>query len=195
MKRRIFLKGSMAASVLGVAAGAGLLTPSAVLAAWPESAFKAKSIGDAMKALTGSDAMEESGDIKVKAPDIAENGAVVPISVTTSISGVESISIIASNNPSPLVASPMTMAPATIASMAKSAQLNLRLRRRKTSSQVGNASWLRPVASAHSMAKVAVSAPTTDSGVRPSIDASIKCCSSSALISAATRRLIPAARQ
>ena len=105
MKRRIFLKGSMAASVLGVAAGAGLLTPSAVLAAWPESAFKAKSIGDAMKALTGSDAMEESGDIKVKAPDIAENGAVVPISVTTSISGVESISIIASNNPSPLVAS------------------------------------------------------------------------------------------
>lgn len=105
MKRRIFLKGSMAAGVLGVAAGAGLLTPSVVLAAWPESAFKAKSIGDAMKELTGVDAIEESGDIKVKAPDIAENGAVVPISVTTSISGVESISIVAPNNPSPLVAS------------------------------------------------------------------------------------------
>ncbi len=105
MKRRIFLKGSMTAGALGVAAGAGLLIPSVVLAAWPESAFKAKNVGDAMRELTGFDAIEESGDIKVKAPDIAENGAVVPISVTTSISGVESISIVAPNNPSPLVAS------------------------------------------------------------------------------------------
>ena len=104
-KRRILLKGSLAATTLGVAAGAGLLTPKAVLAAWSEAAFGAKSVPDALKALMGSDQMEESGDIKIKAPDIAENGAVVPVTVSTSIEGVESIAIIAVNNPSPLIAS------------------------------------------------------------------------------------------
>jgi sulfur-oxidizing protein SoxY len=103
-QRRIILKGSMAAGALGVAAGAGLLTPTLVLAAWPEAAFKAKSTGDALKELVGSDATAESGDIQVKAPDIAENGAVVPITVTSSIPGTESIAIIAANNPVPLVA-------------------------------------------------------------------------------------------
>ena len=103
-KRRILLKGSLAATTLGVAAGAGLLTPTSVLAAWSEEAFGAKSVPDALKALMGSDQSEESGDIKIKAPDIAENGAVVPVTVSTGIEGVESIAIIAVNNPSPLIA-------------------------------------------------------------------------------------------
>jgi sulfur-oxidizing protein SoxY len=103
-KRRLFLKGSVAASAVGVAVGAGLLTPQAVLAAWPEAAFTAKTVDEAQKALLGSDAATESADINVKAPDIAENGAVVPITVDTSIEGVESIAIIASENPVPLVA-------------------------------------------------------------------------------------------
>ncbi|MES9868536.1 MAG: thiosulfate oxidation carrier protein SoxY [Sedimenticola sp.] len=105
MKRRVFLKGSVAASALGVAVGAGLLTPKAVLAAWPKNAFEAKKIPDALNALLGSSDMADSGDIKIKAPDIAENGAVVPITVSTGMAGVESISIIAANNPVPLVAS------------------------------------------------------------------------------------------
>ncbi|OOZ36371.1 thiosulfate oxidation carrier protein SoxY [Solemya velesiana gill symbiont] len=105
MKRRVFLKGSVAASALGVAVGAGLLTPKAVLAAWSKEAFEAKKIPDALNALLGSSDMADSGDIKIKAPDIAENGAVVPITVSTGIAGVESISIIAANNPVPLVAS------------------------------------------------------------------------------------------
>lgn len=104
-QRRIMLKGSLAASALGVAVGAGLLTPRAVLAAWPEAAFKAKDAAGAMTALTGLDQMSESADIRIKAPDIAENGAVVPVTVETSIEGVESISIIAVNNPAPLIAS------------------------------------------------------------------------------------------
>ncbi len=103
--RRVLLKGSMAVGALGVAVGAGLLTPRAVLAAWPEAAFTAKTVPEALKALTGSDAPAASADIKIKAPDIAENGAVVPVTVTTSIQGVESISVIAENNPVPLVAS------------------------------------------------------------------------------------------
>jgi len=104
IKRRVFLKGSMAASAVGVAVGAGLLSPSTVMAAWPKEAFGAKTVDDGLKALAGTTSHTESSDIKIKAPDIAENGAVVPVTVDSSIAGAESISIIASNNPAPLAA-------------------------------------------------------------------------------------------
>jgi sulfur-oxidizing protein SoxY len=60
-----------------------LLTPRSILAAWPQSAFEAKSVDAALSAAVGSDKTEASSDITVKAPDIAENGAVVPITVTS----------------------------------------------------------------------------------------------------------------
>jgi len=104
MKRRLFLKGSVAAGAVSTAVGAGLLTPQAVLAAWPEAAFKAKAVDEAMNALLGSSDTTESTDIEVKAPDIAENGAVVPVTISTTIAGVESIAIVAAENPVPLVA-------------------------------------------------------------------------------------------
>ncbi|MES9939922.1 MAG: thiosulfate oxidation carrier protein SoxY [Candidatus Thiodiazotropha sp. 6PLUC2] len=104
MKRRIFLKRSLAAGTVGVAAATGLLAPQQVLAAWNKAAFESKELPAALDALLGSSEMSESADIKVKAPDIAENGAVVPITVDAGIEGVESIAIIASNNPVPLVA-------------------------------------------------------------------------------------------
>jgi len=105
MKRRIFLKRSLAASAVGVAAGAGLLAPQQVLAAWNKAAFEAKKIPDALKALLGESTTEPSDRIEFKrTPDIAENGAVVPVTVETSLANVESIAIIASENPSPLVA-------------------------------------------------------------------------------------------
>lgn len=102
--RRTFLKGSLAGSAVAVAVGAGLLTPQTVLAAWPKEAFAAKGIDSALKAM-GSTSHSASKDIKIKAPDIAENGAVVPISVTAKFSGIESISILAASNPFPLCAS------------------------------------------------------------------------------------------
>jgi sulfur-oxidizing protein SoxY len=101
MKRRVFLKGGLAASTLGVAASAGLLTPQGVLAAWNADAFRAKTEAEALSALLGSADSEASGDISISAPEIAENGAVVPIKVSTSLKA-ESISIIAPNNPVPL---------------------------------------------------------------------------------------------
>ncbi len=104
MQRRMFLRGSLAATAAGVAAGAGLLTPQAVLAAWPKSAFSATDVKSAMSAIGGS-GNPEAGEIKIKAPDIAENGAVVPITVSTSMEGVESISILAAKNATPLIAS------------------------------------------------------------------------------------------
>ena len=104
MKRRTFLQGTIASSMVGAAVSAGLLTPRMVLAAWPEPAFTAKSVDDALNALVGSVNHSPSGDIKIKAPDIAENGAVVPITVSTSLPKVESISILVEKNPSPLAA-------------------------------------------------------------------------------------------
>jgi len=53
----------------------------------------------------GSDSTSPSDAIKIKAPDIAENGAVVPVTVSTTLADVTSISILASANPSPLAAS------------------------------------------------------------------------------------------
>ncbi|EGV30575.1 hypothetical protein ThidrDRAFT_2534 [Thiorhodococcus drewsii AZ1] len=104
-KRRILLKGSLAAGSIGIAAGAGLLTPGRVLAEWNETAFRAKDIPTALSSLMGADDAEISDKIKIKAPDIAENGAVVPITVETDLEGVTSIAIIASGNQTPLIAS------------------------------------------------------------------------------------------
>ncbi len=103
--RRTFLKSSAAASAVGVAVSAGLLTPRAVFAAWPKAAFEATSLDAALNSAFGSTNLIESSDIKLKAPDIAENGAVVPITVTSNIAGTETISIIVPNNNNPLTAS------------------------------------------------------------------------------------------
>jgi sulfur-oxidizing protein SoxY len=102
--RRAVLKGALAGSVVGVAVSAGLLTPQRVLAAWPKEAFEAKAAEDALKAL-GLAAATASSEVTVKAPDIAENGAVVPVEVSTSLKDVESITIVAEKNPVPLIAS------------------------------------------------------------------------------------------
>ncbi|MEE8379376.1 MAG: thiosulfate oxidation carrier protein SoxY [Gammaproteobacteria bacterium] len=104
MKRRTFLKGTVASGMLGVAASAGLLMPKMVLAAWPKAAFDAKKDDDALNALYGSASTAASGDIKIKAPDIAENGAVVPISISTGMKA-SSIAVLIKENPSPLTCS------------------------------------------------------------------------------------------
>lgn len=104
MQRRTFLKGSLASSTVAVAVGAGLISPQTVLAAWPKAAFSAKNMQDALKAVHGSASTSPSGDIKIKAPDIAENGAVVPVTVSTSIPGITDIAIIVEKNGTPLAA-------------------------------------------------------------------------------------------
>ena len=103
--RRIILKASMAAGTLAVAAGANLLTPSTVLAAWPAKAFNATKLDAAMNAMTGKARPTASADIKIDAPDIAENGAVVSVKIKTTLPKVESISIYVPVNAFPLSAS------------------------------------------------------------------------------------------
>lgn len=103
--RRTFLQASMTACTVAIAAGAGLLTPRSVLAAWPKNAFEAKSVADAIKALAGSSNAMDSKDISIEAPDIAENGAVVSVTVKTKLPKTEQISVLVPENTSPLCAS------------------------------------------------------------------------------------------
>ncbi|MDP1645106.1 MAG: thiosulfate oxidation carrier protein SoxY [Thiobacillus sp.] len=100
--RRNVLKGAAGAGAVAVAVAAGLLKPTQAMAAWNKGAFEARNVGDAMKGL-GVSGPADSKDITIKAPDIAENGAVVPVEVTSGIAGTTSIAIIAEKNGTPLV--------------------------------------------------------------------------------------------
>jgi sulfur-oxidizing protein SoxY len=90
------------AGVAGLLAGLGLL-PQAAQAAWSQAAFDAKTLADAMKAL-GSAAPVESKDVTLTGPDIAENGAVVPVGVSSSLPGVKRLLVLVEKNPSTLTA-------------------------------------------------------------------------------------------
>ena len=98
--RRETLKQS--ALVAGLLASTGLF-PHYAHAAFNRSAFEAKSVADALKAL-GAGAPAESKDVTITGPDIAENGAVVPLGVSTSLPGVKQMLILVEKNPTTLVA-------------------------------------------------------------------------------------------
>lgn len=102
--RRRILKAGGTAAALGAAAAAGIVIPAReAAAAWNKAAFESKALADTLKSL-GAAGAAESKDIVITAPDIAENGAVVPIAVTSRIPNTQSISIIAEKNPFPLAA-------------------------------------------------------------------------------------------
>ncbi|ARU32479.1 thiosulfate oxidation carrier protein SoxY [Sulfuriferula sp. AH1] len=100
--RRNILKGATAAGTLAVATG--LFGTGNAFAAYNTAAFSAKSVADALKGM-GAGSPAESKDITIKAPDIAENGAVVPVEITSKIAGTTGIAIMAEKNANPLVAS------------------------------------------------------------------------------------------
>ncbi|HVQ02594.1 MAG TPA: thiosulfate oxidation carrier protein SoxY [Burkholderiaceae bacterium] len=98
--RRLVLE--RCAQVAGLLAAAGLL-PSAARAAWPQAAFDAKNLADAVKALGGS-APVESKDVTLTGPDIAENGAVVPVGCACSLPGLKRLALLVEKNPNTLAA-------------------------------------------------------------------------------------------
>ncbi|MEE8482307.1 MAG: thiosulfate oxidation carrier protein SoxY [Acidiferrobacterales bacterium] len=105
MKRRTFLRATIAGSALAVAAGAGLLTPRQVLAAnWPTAAFSGKTADAAIKSLYGTSKRTASKAIKINASVQAEDGSSVPVAVKTTLKNVESMSIFVHENGQPLVA-------------------------------------------------------------------------------------------
>ena len=90
------------AAVAAILAGAGLLSRQAL--AFNKEAFVAKGLPDALKALGATSAMAESADITLTAPDIAENGAVVPLAVSSTLPSLKHLVLLVEKNPSALVA-------------------------------------------------------------------------------------------
>jgi len=123
LSRRNFFT-TFAKSVGYVALVASL--PQLAWAKWNESAFTAKNLDAAIKARYGDLAIEESSEVKLKAPPIAENGAVVPVRVSTKLADVKSISIFVKDNPAPLTTT-LILGPSTIA------DVKIRIRMGKTS--------------------------------------------------------------
>ena len=101
--RRHVLKAAGSAGLIGTAIAAGLLKPGQALAAWNDAGFSATKPSDALAAI-GASGAATSNDLQVKAPDIAENGAVVPVEVVTKLANVESIAILGEKNANPLIA-------------------------------------------------------------------------------------------
>jgi sulfur-oxidizing protein SoxY len=89
-------------AVAGMLAGAGLL-PSAAQAAWNEAAFNARTLADVAKALGGG-APVEGKEVTITGPDIAENGAVVPVGASSVLPGVRRLAILVEKNPNALAA-------------------------------------------------------------------------------------------
>jgi len=98
-RRRSLLR---AAGIVAAGLAAGLLKPiSALAAAWNKEAFAAKTAADALKNL-GAASTEASNAIVIEAPQIAENGAVVPVEIMSNVPGTTSIAVLIDKNPFPL---------------------------------------------------------------------------------------------
>lgn len=87
--------------------GTGVLLPQRVLGAYATDAFAARDVEGAISGSLGSADYSPSDAIKLKAPDIAENGAVVPVTVSSTMDNVSAISIVATSNPGPLTSTYM----------------------------------------------------------------------------------------
>ena len=79
-----------------------VVRPLAALAAWNKEAFSAKSAGEALKNLGIANA-QPSKDLTVEIPEIAENGAVVPIEISSAIPGTTALIVVIDKNPFPLI--------------------------------------------------------------------------------------------
>lgn len=102
--RRLILQGAASVALIGLGNLPFAPARAAANDKYPEEAFRQKNEADAIKALYGKTA-EATDKVKLDAPEIAENGGVVPISVTTTLDKVSSISFFVAENPNALAAS------------------------------------------------------------------------------------------
>ena len=91
-------------TVLSLAVAAGLLKPGEAQAAWNKAAFDVKGGPEGVAKALGGAAPIESADVVLNAPDIAENGAVVPVGATSKLAKTEQIAILVEKNPNALAA-------------------------------------------------------------------------------------------
>jgi sulfur-oxidizing protein SoxY len=106
--RRTLVQSGAGATLLGVLAAAGWLKPAQgadlKAQAWNAAAFNTHSLADTMQTLGGVEAKQSKDIVFFQTPEIAENGAVVPVGVSSSIPKTESIAILIDKNPNPLAA-------------------------------------------------------------------------------------------
>ena len=103
--RRALLKSGSGATLLAVLGAAGLLRPATALAqSWNKGAFETAAVSEALKALGATEPRQSTDIAFVQTPEIAENGAVVPVGVTSNIPKTESIAILIDKNPNVLAA-------------------------------------------------------------------------------------------
>lgn len=100
LSKRTFLKSTVALTLAFVS-----LSARTIMAAWPSEAFEAKEVDRVIDQISGGNKAKESNQILIKVPEIAENGAVVPVTVSTDLPDVTNISIVVNNNPNPLTSS------------------------------------------------------------------------------------------
>ena len=105
LTRKEFFNRISVSSVSVFTFGSLLPFPFRGLANWNQDAFHSRHYQKALESLYGSNVIKKTNNIKIQAPDVAENGASVPITVSTSINEVETLSIFIENNPLPLIAS------------------------------------------------------------------------------------------
>jgi sulfur-oxidizing protein SoxY len=104
IRRRGILKAGGGSGVLALAAAAGLIRAGEAFAEqWNKAAFETKTVAATLKALGGGGSAE-SAQVQITAPDIAENGAVVPITIESGLAKTQSIAILIEKNPSTLSA-------------------------------------------------------------------------------------------
>ena len=105
INRRDALKSGGAMAVFGLFVNAGLVKPAAAQAAWNQSAFGVKGVDSVVKSLGGASAAPTKDVSWGSTPEIAENGAVVPVTVESKLPKTESIAILIDKNPNTLAAS------------------------------------------------------------------------------------------
>jgi|SRR6478735_12238926 len=113
--RRKTLKRGGGATLLAIAAAAGWLRPVIAFAqaqGWNKAAFETQNMADTMKALGGGEPTQSKDIVFFQTPDIAENGAVVPVGITSNIPKTESIAILIEKNPN-MVAAVFDIPPGT----------------------------------------------------------------------------------
>ncbi|MBM3374513.1 MAG: thiosulfate oxidation carrier protein SoxY [Betaproteobacteria bacterium] len=98
MNRRDVLKVSGGAAVYSALASMGFFAANPAMAAWKKEWFEAKSIADTLKAM-GVASPAESAELAITSPDIAENGAVVPVGVASKLPKTEMIAVMVEKNP------------------------------------------------------------------------------------------------
>jgi sulfur-oxidizing protein SoxY len=103
-RRRKLIKTGGSATLLGVLTAAGWVKPAGAQSQWNKVAFDSHGLSETMKALGAGDPTPSKDIMFFQTPEIAENGAVVPIGVTSNLPKTESIAILIEKNPNVLAA-------------------------------------------------------------------------------------------